>query len=163
MAKQEATPDIEIRILLDGQEYVSESYNNTQRTSKSSLSQNAGDSESKRKVSSTSDFLYSYELSQSGLDLRFKYYAFRWDYSYAKQMHHKYMVIDDEIVATGSYNLSDNAEHNTFENVTILAQIPMGNCRRLRRQLRFHVESRERGVRRLYERASHPGCDTTRL
>ena len=30
------------------------------------------------------------------------------------------MVIDDEIVATGSYNLSDNAEHNTFENVTIL-------------------------------------------
>ena len=56
--------------------------------------------------------------------------------------------------STGSYNLSDNAEHNTFENVTISAQIPMGNCRRLRRQLRFHVESRERGVRRLYERAS---------
>ena len=31
IAKQEATPDIEIRILLDGQEYVSESYNNTQK------------------------------------------------------------------------------------------------------------------------------------
>ena len=65
-------------------------------------------------------YLYSYDLSQAGLELRFKYYAFRWDYSYAKQMHHKYIIIDDSIVATGSYNLSDNAEHNTFENVTIL-------------------------------------------
>ena len=120
MAKQEATPDIEIRILLDGQEYVSESYNNTQKNKQAACLENAGDSESKRQKCLDVGFLYSYELSQSGLDLRFKYYAFRWDYSYAKQMHHKYMVIDDEIVATGSYNLSDNAEHNTFENVTIL-------------------------------------------
>ena len=32
-------------------------------------------------------------------------------------MHHKYMVIDGETVIQGSYNLSDNAEHNTMENM----------------------------------------------
>ncbi|MEM6996397.1 MAG: phospholipase D-like domain-containing protein, partial [Myxococcota bacterium] len=37
--------------------------------------------------------------------------------SYAAQMHHKYLVIDGDELWTGSYNLSDNAEHNTFENM----------------------------------------------
>jgi len=35
-------------------------------------------------------------------------------------MHHKYMVIDGDELWSGSYNLSDNAEHNTMENVTVL-------------------------------------------
>ena len=120
IAKQQANPEIEIRILLDGQEYISSSYNSTQQRKQSECLESAGDSESKRQQCMDVGYLYSYDLSQAGLDLRFKYYAFRWDYSYAKQMHHKYMIIDDSIVATGSYNLSDNAEHNTFENVTIL-------------------------------------------
>ena len=33
------------------------------------------------------------------------------------QMHHKYMVIDGDELWTGSFNLSDNAEHNTMENM----------------------------------------------
>jgi phosphatidylserine/phosphatidylglycerophosphate/cardiolipin synthase-like enzyme len=32
-------------------------------------------------------------------------------------MHHKYMIIDSDTVIQGSYNLSDNAEHNTMENM----------------------------------------------
>jgi len=120
IAKQQANPELEIRILLDGQEYISASYNNTQQRKQEECLENAGDSESKRQRCIDVGYLYSYDLSQAGLDLRFKYYAFRWDYSYAKQMHHKYIIIDDTIVATGSYNLSDNAEHNTFENITIL-------------------------------------------
>jgi phosphatidylserine/phosphatidylglycerophosphate/cardiolipin synthase-like enzyme len=32
-------------------------------------------------------------------------------------MHHKYMIVDGERVASGSYNLSPNAEFNTMENV----------------------------------------------
>jgi len=120
IAKQQANPELEIRILLDGQEYISASYNNTQQRKQEECLENAGDSESKRQRCIDVGYLYSYDLSQAGLDLRFKYYAFRWNYSYAKQMHHKYIIIDDTIVATGSYNLSDHAEHNTFENITIL-------------------------------------------
>ena len=120
IAKQQVNPDIEIRIILDGQEYISSSYNATQQRKQQACLETAGDSESKRQKCMDVGYLYSYDLSEAGLDLRFKYYAFRWDYSYAKQMHHKYFIIDDSIVATGSYNLSDNAEHNTFENVTIL-------------------------------------------
>ena len=53
------------------------------------------------------------------MDVRYKYYAFRWNYSYAVQMHHKYIIVDGNKVASGSYNFSDNAEHNTIENVVI--------------------------------------------
>ena len=120
IAKQQANPELEIRVLLDGQEYISASYNGTQQRKQETCLETAGDNESKRQKCMDVGYLYSYDLSQAGLELRFKYYAFRWDYSYAKQMHHKYIIIDDSIVATGSYNLSDNAEHNTFENVTIL-------------------------------------------
>jgi phosphatidylserine/phosphatidylglycerophosphate/cardiolipin synthase-like enzyme len=34
-------------------------------------------------------------------------------------MHHKYLVIDGTTLASGSYNLSDNAEHATMENMVI--------------------------------------------
>ena len=51
--------------------------------------------------------------------VRYKYYAYRWHYSYAIQMHHKYMIVDGKRLFTGSYNYSDNAEHNTMENVVI--------------------------------------------
>ncbi len=61
-----------------------------------------------------------YVLDQAGIALRYKYYAYRWDYSYADQMHHKFFVVDGERIATGSYNLSDNAEHNTLENMVFL-------------------------------------------
>lgn len=35
-------------------------------------------------------------------------------------MHHKVMVIDDEIVITGSYNFTDNAENTNDENLVII-------------------------------------------
>ncbi len=50
----------------------------------------------------------------------YKCNTFRWHYKYAKQMHHKYMIVDDEVLYTGSYNMSKNAETNTFENMMIL-------------------------------------------
>ena len=34
-------------------------------------------------------------------------------------MHHKYLIIDQKQVASGSYNFSDNAEHNTIENMVL--------------------------------------------
>jgi len=35
-------------------------------------------------------------------------------------MHHKFAVIDGQIVVTGSYNWSDNADKNNFENVVVI-------------------------------------------
>src|SRR6185436_2294238 len=55
----------------------------------------------------------------AGIDVRYKFYSYRWDASYAKQMHNKFFLFDKKILFTGSYNLSDNAEHETFENVLI--------------------------------------------
>jgi phosphatidylserine/phosphatidylglycerophosphate/cardiolipin synthase-like enzyme len=34
-------------------------------------------------------------------------------------MHDKYMVIDGKTLYSGSYNLSDNSEHGTFENMVV--------------------------------------------
>ena len=51
--------------------------------------------------------------------VRYKWYAYRWHFTYAEQMHHKYMIIDGDELWTGSYNLSDNAEHNTLENMFV--------------------------------------------
>ena len=56
-------------------------------------------------------------VEDAGADIRFKWNGYRWHYKYAKQMHHKYLLIDNETLLTGSYNYSNNAEHNTFENM----------------------------------------------
>jgi phosphatidylserine/phosphatidylglycerophosphate/cardiolipin synthase-like enzyme len=60
------------------------------------------------------------ELRAAGISVRYKYYAYRWHYSYAVQMHHKYMIIDGDELWTGSFNLSPNAETNTIENMIVL-------------------------------------------
>ena len=41
------------------------------------------------------------------------------DSTYADQMHHKYIVLDERSVLTGSWNASPNAEWDTFENLAI--------------------------------------------
>ncbi|HJL17865.1 MAG TPA: phospholipase D-like domain-containing protein [Sandaracinaceae bacterium LLY-WYZ-13_1] len=115
----DANPDLDIRVYLDGQEYLSEwGYDEQQRDLEECLVEAEG-SEARTQDCYDTGFLFSYELHHAGVPLRFKYYAYRWHYSYAEQMHHKYMIVDDEILVTGSYNLSDNAEHNTMENVAI--------------------------------------------
>jgi phosphatidylserine/phosphatidylglycerophosphate/cardiolipin synthase-like enzyme len=110
-------PTLDIRIYLDGQEFVDESEHAQQQKRRSECLISAGESEARRRRCNDRGFMYSYGLSQQGIDLRFKYYAYHWHYSYAPQMHHKYILIDDQELWTGSYNLSDNSEHQSFENV----------------------------------------------
>ncbi|MBW2734538.1 MAG: hypothetical protein JRH20_19295 [Deltaproteobacteria bacterium] len=86
-------PDLDIRVYVDGQEFTRGVY---------------GD-------------YYAYPLHQAGIPVRFKYYAYRWDYTYAPQMHNKTFVIDGERLITGSYNLSYNAETKSFENMVVLS------------------------------------------
>jgi phosphatidylserine/phosphatidylglycerophosphate/cardiolipin synthase-like enzyme len=124
IAKRQQDPNIEIRVLLDGQEYISAWYQGEQLDDRDDCLAAAGTSASKIRQCNDKGFLYGYTLGQSGIDVHYKYYAYRWHYSYALQMHHKLMIIDGDELWTGSYNLSDNAEHNTFENMLVLRGLP---------------------------------------
>ncbi len=57
------------------------------------------------------------DLAKSGVDVRYKMYSERWDYRTAKQMHCKYVIVDDGEVLTGSFNLSASSELKTLENL----------------------------------------------
>lgn len=115
MARKAEVPDLDVRVYLDGQEYISETSHELQ-VAELDACLAAATSDAKRDACLDKGFLFGFQVGQSGIDVRYKYYAYRWDASYAPQMHNKWLVIDDALF-TGSYNLSDNAEHATFENV----------------------------------------------
>ncbi len=119
MARAQANPDLDIRIYLDGQEFISQWYHQYQERELQECLVEAGDSEAQRQDCIDTGFYFSYPMVEAGIPVRFKFYAYRWHYTYAVQMHHKYLVLDGDTVISGSYNLSDNAEHNTMENMII--------------------------------------------
>jgi len=117
--KQAENPGIDIRVYLDAQEYISKGGHTAQVANRAACIERAAGNETAITRCNDKGFLFGYELGQAGIDVRYKYYSYRWDHSYAPQMHHKYMVIDGKTLFTGSYNLSDNAEHETFENMLV--------------------------------------------
>ena len=120
IARAKETPKIDLKVYLDDQEFISESAAGAQATSLQGCIDLAGDDVDKQAACSEKGLLFGRAIGDSGVELRYKFYAYRWDFSYAPQMHHKYMIVDGETLYTGSYNLSDNAEHGTFENMVIL-------------------------------------------
>ncbi|MGB0591659.1 MAG: phospholipase D-like domain-containing protein [Myxococcota bacterium] len=119
LAKHAEDPTMDIRVYLDGQEYISHWYYYHLVDEREACLVEAGDSVSKQQACTDRGFYYSYAMHEAGIPIRFKHYAYRWHYTYAPQMHHKYIVLDGETVLSGSYNLSDNAEHNTLENLVV--------------------------------------------
>lgn len=119
IARAAEVPALDIRVYLDGQEFIAESTHDGQVDDFNSCLAAAGDDPAKRRTCEDRGFLYGFAVGAAGVDVRYKYYAYRWHASYARQMHHKYMVIDGDELWTGSYNLSSNAEHNTFENMLV--------------------------------------------
>lgn len=114
--KRKTAPTVDIKVMLDGQEYISRTSHNYQlKELEQCLA--AATTEARKQDCIDKGFLFGLQVADAGVAVRYKYYAYRWDVSYAKQMHHKYFVIDGRKLLTGSYNLSDNAEHDTFENV----------------------------------------------
>jgi phosphatidylserine/phosphatidylglycerophosphate/cardiolipin synthase-like enzyme len=118
-AKQ-ARPELAIRVYLDQQEYISPSGHNAQKAELATCLAAAGTNERAIFDCESRDFLFAKQLIDAGIDVQFKSFAYRWDASYAVQMHSKYILIDGEDLYTGSYNLSMNAEQSTFENVVHL-------------------------------------------
>lgn len=117
MRKAALHPEVEILVYLDGQEYISEATHDAQVEDLEACRAAAGESATKLRDCNDSGFLFGFMVGNAGAHVRYKYYAYRWSAIYATQMHHKYMVVDGDELFTGSYNLSDNAEHNTFENM----------------------------------------------
>jgi phosphatidylserine/phosphatidylglycerophosphate/cardiolipin synthase-like enzyme len=120
LRKHAEDPSVEIRIYLDGQEWISTSAHGEQDREIETCLAEAGADTADAQACWDVGYLWSLAVHRAGIPVRFKYYAYRWDASYAVQMHHKYVVVDGRWLVTGSYNLSDNAEHETMENVVIL-------------------------------------------
>lgn len=118
MAKKATDPELEIRVYLDAQEYISAYTHNLQLDDLDDCLAEANTATQTRNCMDKG-FRFGYQMGESGVDVRYKWYSYRWHYSYAAQMHHKYLIIDGDELWTGSYNLSDNAEHNTFENMMV--------------------------------------------
>lgn len=119
-ALKERAGQIDVKVYLDGQEFISDGKSWDQKSELQDCLADAADDAKKKTECEANDYLFGRELGEAGVDVRYKFYAYRWDFTYAPQMHHKYMVIDGETLYSGSYNLSDNAEHATFENMMVL-------------------------------------------
>jgi phosphatidylserine/phosphatidylglycerophosphate/cardiolipin synthase-like enzyme len=115
IAKRAASPNIDIKVYLDQQEYISQTGHAEQVTRVAECVTAATTDAAKRDCQSK-DFLFARQVADANIDVRVKSYAYRWDHSYAVQMHNKYMIIDGKELYSGSYNLSMNAEQGTFEN-----------------------------------------------
>ena len=127
MAKRMTDPDVEIRVYLDGQEFISDYWSGKQQRDLDDCLVEAGDSQNKIEDCYDKGFYFGYALGQAGVDVRYKAYSYRWHYRTAAQMHHKYLILDRETVIQGSYNLSDNAEHNTMENMALYSGAPFAS------------------------------------
>jgi phosphatidylserine/phosphatidylglycerophosphate/cardiolipin synthase-like enzyme len=120
MAKKAADPSIDIRVYLDGQEYISDFFHDQQSDELADCLANAT-TDSQTRNCLDKGFLFGFAVGEAGIDVRYKYYSYRWHYTYAEQMHHKYLIIDGDELWTGSFNLSDNALHNTMENMMMFS------------------------------------------
>ncbi|GEM_PF-1598778 len=109
-------PEVAIRVYLDGQEYTSQGRYQFEEAKVDDCRAQAEDAED-RAACNDKGVHFGYALHAANVPLRYKSYSFRWHYSYAVQMHHKYIVVDGDRVASGSYNLSPNAEFDTMENL----------------------------------------------
>jgi len=113
--KKRDFPNLDIKVYLDQQEYISASGNAAQLAE---LAACQAGSATPRQLADClrNDFLFAKTLVDAGITVRFKSFAYRWDASYAAQMHSKYMVVDGKELISGSFNLSMNSEQATFEN-----------------------------------------------
>ena len=116
-------PGLDVRIYLDAQEYVGDTTHSMEVADfDACIADAVGDADDQRDC--RDDGLhFGWTLADAGLDVRYKAYSYRWHYATARQMHHKYLLIDGATLASGSYNYSNNAEHGTMENVVVYGAV----------------------------------------
>jgi phosphatidylserine/phosphatidylglycerophosphate/cardiolipin synthase-like enzyme len=57
---------------------------------------------------------------QNGVSIRYKTYSLAYLQPKSQLMHHKTVIIDDELLITGSYNFSHTAEFKNYENTLVI-------------------------------------------
>lgn len=117
--KATESPDLDIRIYTDGQEYISDSGSESEQKKIEECVAELKNPESELAKCYARGIHFGKDVGDSPAQVRYKYYAYRWHFSYAPQMHHKFLIVDGEALYTGSYNYSENAEQDTFENVLV--------------------------------------------
>ncbi|MFO7563835.1 MAG: phospholipase D-like domain-containing protein [Enhygromyxa sp.] len=121
ITKVRQDPDVDIRVYLDAQEYVSAAAYARQIKHLRECLAAAQDDESAQGECLARGYRFGYMIARAGVEVRYKWYSYSWSYPFADQMHHKYMIIDGDELWTGSYNLSNNAEHNSMENMLVFS------------------------------------------
>ncbi len=66
------------------------------------------------------DISQSARLEKAGIEIRYKTYSLMFHHPLSRLMHLKSMLVDGQTLVTGSYNWSDTAEFNNFENLLVL-------------------------------------------
>ena len=120
ISAKEENPALDVKVVLDSQEYVSRSEHERVMRKYGRCIKDLGPNpteEELEKCELAGEMKFSRHLAQHGIEVRIKYSSYIWYYAYDPQMHHKYMIVDGQEVWSGSYNWSRNAEFNTFENV----------------------------------------------
>ncbi len=122
LRKIEENPDFEIRVFTDNQEFV---WPNVSASLLEELAQCYAEARTDIQVfNCEKGQLYSFALHEAfedapNAEIRLKYYAYNWHFTFP-QMHMKSMIVDGRFIVAGSYNLSFTSEFGTFENVVIL-------------------------------------------
>ena len=107
---------VKVDIVMDSQEYISKSWEDVEDSKVNECIEKGKSLE----MCYRKGVHFSRKANDSGLNVYIKYYAIRWFFPNAPQMHNKYMIVDNQTLYTGSYNWSYNAEFNTFENVAVI-------------------------------------------
>lgn len=118
---RKAKRNLSIKVVVDGQDYVSKQGSEEDFQKYERCVQRAQDKDPSRleACDMMGGLKMSRVLSDHGIDVRYKYYSYKWLYEKSEQMHHKYMIVDGARVLSGSFNWSRNAEWNTLENIVI--------------------------------------------
>ncbi len=108
-------PELEIRVLIDGDEYATQSHQKQFMSEyRACVKNNGEDSEDCLRMGG---YKMSRWLSDNDIEVRSKYFSYIFYYARDPQMHNKYLIIDGKDVWTGSYNYSISAEFKTLENL----------------------------------------------
>ena len=107
---------VDVQLLLDSQEYISAGYQSYENDKRDTCLEGGKTLEQCYKAG----FHFGRLAAEKGITVFIKYYMTSWDFIFAPQMHHKYMIVDGKTLYTGSYNWSKNAEFKTVENVAII-------------------------------------------
>jgi len=118
--KKTSAPDVDIRIYVDQLEFVGESEASAHLAEIAACLDDADADPDASEACREDSFEYAFYLSRLGIPVRYKITQYAWNIDTSALMHDKYILVDDEILGTGSFNVSQSSEESleTFATYT---------------------------------------------